>query len=142
MLTSLLAASVILGGNALAVIVSSFSGNWAIFNTGWAFEIFLLVCLLAIFMRSLRNVWFLIPIGYFYVSGWALGLVSLFDAWNIWPGMVAVIVLGLFASLIATFWLVERDALAQRLLPIMGLATAFLSAASAFLFMVASFFFG
>lgn len=141
-LTSLLAASVILGGNALAVIVSSFSGNWAIFNTGWAFEIFLLVCLLAIFMRSLRNVWFLIPIGYFYVSGWALGLVSLFDAWNIWPGMVAVIVLGLFASLIATFWLVERDALAQRLLPIMGLATAFLSAASAFLFMVASFFFG
>ena len=93
-------------------------------------------------MRSLRNVWFLIPIGYFYVSGWALGLVSLLDIWHVWPGMIAVIVVGLFASLIATFWLVERKALAQRLLPFAGVVAAALSIASAFLFMVASFLFG
>lgn len=136
-----LAAYVIVGGNALAVAISSFSDNWVLFERGWGFEIFLVCCCLAILMRALRNIWFLIPIGYLLTAGWALGLVALLDGWVLWPGMTAVIVMGLLASILATFWLVERQKLAQQLIPNLSRITIRFSTVSIILIVVAAFLF-
>lgn len=133
-----LAAYVIVGGNALAVAIASFTNSWEIFTHGWPFETFLVCWSLAILMRALRNIWFLIPIGYLFTAGWALGTVALIDNWDLWPGMTAVIVIGLLASLLATFWLVEREKIALQLIPKLSHLTIRLSLISAVLLVSAA----
>ena len=70
--------------NILAVLVSSVTGRWGIFNRGWPFELLLVGLLLNEIMYSSGSIWLLIPTGILLGNGFLFSFYAITNAWRLW----------------------------------------------------------
>jgi serine/threonine-protein kinase len=118
----LIALGIVALGNLMAVTISSFLNNWAIFERGWAMELLWAGGALFILMAIANALWLSIPAGLIVTNGLILTYCSFTGNWHHWAFLWVLEPWVLAATILVTKKLAREPDNARRITHLLGWA--------------------